>query len=587
VFSADVIRWVQQFSSPALDAFFHAVTNLGHEYAYILILLVVYWCVDRRIGHRLALVFLSSMWLNGYLKEIFQTPRPSPDDGVRVLVHEASFSFPSGHAQGSMTLWGFLALSLRRPWLWAASAILILLVGVSRIYLGAHFLGDVVGGWLIGALVLAVFSAAGAAFGRLSLSRSARLALAILVPLLLVPLYQTGPSLQLLGVLMGWMGSDVFALEAIAYRERASAGRQAAKVLLGLLGVAALLALHSFVPEGLFEALGWALISLWITVGAPILFVRLGLSGEGEGPQRGIARADAWKGLRRLLKASGVVALLIAALAVVASPDLEDEYEATLAGGLAPARPAVIAHRGGAGIAPENTLLAFAAGLAYSEALELDVRLTADGQLVVIHDETVDRTTSGTGRVRELTVAQLKELDAGYWFTPDGVNYPYRGRGVEIPLLSEVLDAFPDVSLIIEIKDEDEEAARALAALLAEKGRAERVVVGSFNDRVIAAFRRASPQTPTTAAMGEAVRFLVLSRLGLDSLVRVPWQSLSVPPRYGPLPVISSGLIEAAHRKGVPVHAWTINDLDEARRLAALGVDGIITDYPDRILERQ
>jgi len=87
--------------------------------------------------------------------------------------------------------------------------------------------------------------------------------------------------------------------------------------------------------------------------------------------------------------------------------------------------------------------------------------------------------------------------------------------------------------------------------------------------------------------MGEAVRFLVLSRLGLDSLVRVPWQSLSVPPRYGPLPVISSGLIEAAHRKGVPVHAWTINDLDEARRLAALGVDGIITDYPDRILERQ
>lgn len=587
MFSADVIRWVQQFSSPALDAFFHAVTNLGHEYAYILILLVVYWCVDRRIGHRLALVFLSSMWLNGYLKEIFQTPRPSPDDGVRVLVHEASFSFPSGHAQGSMTLWGFLALSLRRPWLWAASAILILLVGVSRIYLGAHFLGDVVGGWLIGALVLAVFSAAGAAFGRLSLSRSARLALAILVPLLLVPLYQTGPSLQLLGVLMGWMGSDVFALEAIAYRERASAGRQAAKVLLGLLGVAALLALHSFVPEGLFEALGWALISLWITVGAPILFVRLGLSGEGEGPQRGIARADAWKGLRRLLKASGVVALLIAALAVVAPPDLEDEYEATLAGGLAPARPAVIAHRGGAGIAPENTLLAFAAGLAYSEALELDVRLTADGQLVVIHDETVDRTTSGTGRVRELTVAQLKELDAGYWFTPDGVNYPYRGRGVEIPLLSEVLDAFPDVSLIIEIKDEDEEAARALAALLAEKGRAERVVVGSFNDRVIAAFRRASPQTPTTAAMGEAVRFLVLSRLGLDSLVRVPWQSLSVPPRYGPLPVISSGLIEAAHRKGVPVHAWTINDLDEARRLAALGVDGIITDYPDRILERQ
>lgn len=587
MFSAELIRWVQQFSSPALDAFFLTITNLGHEYAYIVILLLVYWCLDRRIGHRLALVFLSSMWLNGYLKEIFQTPRPSPADGVRVLVHETSFSFPSGHAQGSITLWGFLALALRRRWLWAVAALLVTLVGFSRVYLGAHFPGDVVGGWLIGALALAVFAAAGAVAERLSLSRGARLALAIAVPLLLVPFYQTGPSLQLLGVLMGWMGSDLFALEAIALKERVSAGRQVAKVVVGFLGVAVLLAVHALIPDGLLEALGWALLSLWITVGAPLLFIRLGLAGEGEGLRPASARAGAWRGLRRLLKGAGAVAVLVAALTLVAPPDLDDEYEASLAGGLAPARPVVIAHRGGAGIAPENTLLAFAAGLAFSEVLELDVRMTADGQLVVIHDETVDRTTNGTGRVREMTVAELKALDAGYWFTPDGTSYPYRGRGVEIPLLSEVLDAFADARLLIEIKDEDEEAARALAGLLAEKGATGRVVVGSFHDRAIAEFRRVSPGTPTTASMGEAARFLVLARLGLDSLVRVPWQSLSVPPKYGPLSVITSGLVEAAHRKGVPVHAWTINDLDEARRLVALGVDGIITDYPDRILERR
>src|SRR5690606_11422289 len=99
VFSTEPILWVQQFASPALDVFFSAITLLGTQYAYIVILVSLYWCVDRRIAHRLAMVFLASMWVNGYLKETFQTPRPSPDDGVRVLARESSFSFPSGHAQ--------------------------------------------------------------------------------------------------------------------------------------------------------------------------------------------------------------------------------------------------------------------------------------------------------------------------------------------------------------------------------------------------------------------------------------------------------------------------------------------------------
>lgn len=583
MFSVDAIRWVQQFSSPALDLFFQSVTHLGHEFTYIAILLVVYWCLDRRIGHRLALVFLSSMWLNGYLKEIFQTPRPSPADGIRVLVHEESFSFPSGHAQGSATLWGYLALALRTPWAWAAAASIIPLVGLSRLYLGAHFLGDVVGGWIMAALVLALFFAAEAFARRRSLSRGARLAGAVVLPLLLVPLYQTGPSLQLVGVLMGWMASDVFALEAIAYRERVSLWRQAVKALLGIFGVVLLLGVHALLPEGILEAFGWALISLWITVGAPLLFNRLGLGGSNTGEGR--RSEEAWHGLKRLLKIAAVAAALVAVLAIVAPPDLEDEFEqASITAASAPARPAIIAHRGGAGLAPENTLEAFAIGLAFSDVVELDVRLTADGELAVIHDATVDRTTNGTGRVRAMTAAQLKALDAGYWFTPDGVNFPYRGRGVQIPLLSEVLDAFPDVPLLIEIKDEEEEAAEVLARLLAEKGAASRVVVGSFHDRVIAAFRRASPATPTTAAKGEVIRFLVLSRLGLDALVGAPWRSLSIPPKYGFVAVITSGVIEAAHRKGAPVNAWTINDPAEARRLATLGVDGIITDYPDRIL---
>lgn len=577
--AVDFTLWLQQFSSPGLDLFFHAVTNLGHEYAYIAILLIVYWCVDRRIGHRLALVFLSSIWLNGYLKELFQTARPAIADGVRVLVVEESFGFPSGHAQGSATLWGSLALSFRSAGFAVVAALLVALIGLSRVYLGAHYVGDVLGGWAAAALILALFAAAEALAARVRLSRRTKLLAAVLLPLLLVPLYQSDHSFQALGVMMGWMASDAFALEAIGYRPKVSLARQGAKLLLGFLGVGILLGLHSLLPEGLLEAFGYALISLWVTVGAPLLFLRLGLGGTDD--RAGDVETPSQTGLRRLLQASAGVAVLLAALTLL-SPRFEPEV-ASLPVSSPSERPSIIAHRGGAGLAPENTLEAFALGSRMSDALELDVRMTADGALVVIHDESVDRTTDGTGKVREMSTAQLKALDAGYWFTHDGVSYPYRGRGVRIPLLIEVIEAFPDTPLLIEIKDDEEEAALALAELLAAEGASERVVVGSFHDRVIAAFRRASPATPTTAATGEAIRFLLMSRLGLDHFAPVPYQVLSVPPGQGRLTVITGGFVEAAHRKGLQVSAWTVNEPAEAERLAALGVDGIITDYPDRL----
>lgn len=282
MFSTEPILWVQQFASPALDVFFSAITLLGTQYAYIVILVSLYWCVDRRIAHRLAMVFLASMWVNGYLKETFQTPRPSPDDGVRVLARESSFSFPSGHAQGSATLWGWLALACRSWKMWLAAALLVLLIGLSRIYLGAHYAGDVLGGWALAVLAIGLFSAAEAFVKRVGPSRRARLAAAIVVPLLLFPLYPTGTGPQILGVLMGWIGSDVFALEAIAYRERTSVGRQIAKALVGFSGIGVLLAVVSRLPEGLPEALGWAVTSLWVSLGAPLLFIRLGLNGMDE-----------------------------------------------------------------------------------------------------------------------------------------------------------------------------------------------------------------------------------------------------------------------------------------------------------------
>lgn len=276
--TADGILWVQQWASPALDTLFKVITDLGHPYVYVGVLVVLYWCVDRRLGHRLTVALAASMWLNTYLKNVFQTPRPSPADGVRVLVEEDSFSFPSGHAQSSGTFWGGVALQYSSRWLWIVALLVVALIGLSRVYLGAHFIGDVLGGWAAAALALGFLAATERISARLSLSRPVRLGLAVLVPLMLVPLDPSRRALQLLGLLMGWLAGDVYALETIPYREKAALGQQVLKVLLGLVGGALVLGIGSVLPEGLLKMLGWALVGLWVTVGAPLLFMRLGLA---------------------------------------------------------------------------------------------------------------------------------------------------------------------------------------------------------------------------------------------------------------------------------------------------------------------
>ena len=261
---------IQSVSTPFLDSFFSVVTNLGHEYAYIALLLFVYWCVDRRIAHRTALLFLFSMWLNGFVKEAFAMPRPSEAQGVRILAPEHSFGFPSGHAQGALTLWGYLAWSFGSRRLWNVALILIALVGFSRLYLGAHFLGDVVGGYAIGFLLVLLWGFATRTGLVSSLPRGVRLFFALLVPVALFPVYQSSASFQTLGFLLGFAASDIFALDLIPYDPRGGALRQVAKMLLGLAGMAALYVLHRQLPDGAAEALGYAVMSVWITVVVPL-----------------------------------------------------------------------------------------------------------------------------------------------------------------------------------------------------------------------------------------------------------------------------------------------------------------------------
>jgi glycerophosphoryl diester phosphodiesterase len=219
--------------------------------------------------------------------------------------------------------------------------------------------------------------------------------------------------------------------------------------------------------------------------------------------------------------------------------------------------------------------------------LETDVHLSKDGVLVTIHDATVDRTTDSSGLVRALPVAELKRLDAGYRFSPDGGStYPFRGQNVTIPTLAEVVEAFPHVRLNIDLKQHDAAMVEAMAAFIEERGLHDRLLIASFADGIIKAFRRRTEGRVATAAAGwETRRFWLASRLGLTKLIRPAYDALQVPPRAGRLTVVDRRLLAAAQRRGLQVHVWTVDEPAEMRRLLVLGVDGIMSDRPDLLLE--
>ena len=249
-----------------------------------------------------------------------------------------------------------------------------------------------------------------------------------------------------------------------------------------------------------------------------------------------------------------------------------------------------IAHRGGTRIAPENTLVGFRKGLEVGAGvLELDVHASADGHVVVIHDETVDRTTDGTGPVREMTLPEIKELDAGHTFHPDGGDsYPYRNRGVTVPTLEEVYREFPEVPINVEIKGTRPGIEEAVLRVIEDAGAEDRTLVVSEKHATIRRFREVSGgRVATGSSTREIATFYLVSHLRLSGLLRPPYQALQGPARKV-LRVVTPKLVRAAHELGVRVDVWTIDEEPDMRRLLGFGVDGIMTDRPDvlaRVLE--
>jgi glycerophosphoryl diester phosphodiesterase len=252
----------------------------------------------------------------------------------------------------------------------------------------------------------------------------------------------------------------------------------------------------------------------------------------------------------------------------------------------------VIAHRGGSHLRPENTLEAFANAFAIgADVLEMDLRWTADGVPVVLHDATVDRTTDGSGPVDARELDRLQELDAGFRWSPDGgKTFPYRGTGMRIPSLDEVFTRFPAARMNLEIKNPPgTAAAKPLCDRIRAHRMSDRVLVASMSDGAIAAFRTACPEVATSLATSEGRTFVFASYAWLDRALTPRGVALQVPDRLRDRVVVTPGLVEAAHGRNLKIHAWTVNDEVRMRALVQIGIDGIITDRPDllaRILGR-
>jgi len=253
-------------------------------------------------------------------------------------------------------------------------------------------------------------------------------------------------------------------------------------------------------------------------------------------------------------------------------------------------KPLLLAHQGGELLAPTNTLAAFAMAdqIGGSEFLDIDIHLTKDGHIVAMHDVTVERTTNGHGRVDSLTLAELQTFDAGYSFQDLQGRYSYRGQGVKIPALEEIFSLYAEkYYLHFEIKDtypkgKPSQIEEKLWQLIQKYHMEERVIVASFQQGIVNRFNKlADGKVVMGAGRAEITQFVLAQKLGLPGFYRRKSQVLEIPVASAGFNLKDRRLIAAAHRLGMAVYYWTIDDKAEMRELLELGADGLFTNRPD------
>ncbi|WP_223634866.1 glycerophosphodiester phosphodiesterase [Corallococcus sp. EGB] len=248
-----------------------------------------------------------------------------------------------------------------------------------------------------------------------------------------------------------------------------------------------------------------------------------------------------------------------------------------------------IAHRGGALLAPENTLEAFhrAVHTHRTDMLELDVHLSRDGEVIVAHDDTLERCTDGEGPLAALTLAELRKLDAGHRFTPDeGRTFPFRGQGVRLPTLREVLRAFPSLRLNVELKPDVPGAEAVLARLLTEEDALGRVCIGSEQDVIAERLHARLPDVCHFYPRDALAAFVLALKAGEAPPEDARFRVLDMPLYFGEVRLVDDALLKAAAERGKWLNVWTVDDPAEMDRLLQEGIGGIMTDRPDLLRQR-
>jgi glycerophosphoryl diester phosphodiesterase len=255
-------------------------------------------------------------------------------------------------------------------------------------------------------------------------------------------------------------------------------------------------------------------------------------------------------------------------------------------------RPLVIAHQGGELLAPSNTMASFtkAADMGV-DVLETDIHITKDGHLVAIHDPTVDRTTNGSGAVADMTLEEIQKLDAGYHFKDLDDNYSYRNKGVYIPTVEEMFQTFTDLKIEIEIKDDNpperlDEIASKLWALIKKYQMEDKILIASFDQTIMDTFESyAKGRVATSAGRAEVKNFVVTHKFFLRNLYVPSVDAFQIPIEDSGFDLTDQRLIDGAHRLGMQIHYWTIDDPVTMKKLIDAGADGILTNRPDLLLE--
>jgi glycerophosphoryl diester phosphodiesterase len=249
-----------------------------------------------------------------------------------------------------------------------------------------------------------------------------------------------------------------------------------------------------------------------------------------------------------------------------------------------------IAHAGGDALFPEGTLLAYDRSTVLgSDVIDVDVQLAGDGTLVSLHDATVDRTTNGTGLAREMTYPQLRNLDAGYRFAQKG-KFPFRGKGITIPTVQEIVSRFPASLVTLDLKDQRLKVVQPVCELISNANRVDTIYVGVDTDEQVNEFRRLCPTVHTSGTSAERKALRAARETGNTRFVTKQW--VSQPPFIGDdgAKRVTASTLAFSHQLNIAVLTWVVDDPKDMAELVELGVDGIYTRRPDlleKVIQRQ